>query len=230
MVEIRKAAPHKGKHWSDWAGFVTFLASAFSLVLRAGALTVMLGPTFLHELLVAFLFLIRGPAKSHLAGWKPRVAAYGGSFVMLLFVQTAYVFHTDWVAPSRSKALLVSGSVLWLVGSVAGIWTLWRLRRSFSVEPQARSLVTTGPYRFARHPIYTAYALQYVGIWLGHPSVALASAVLVWFLFTLARMHYEEAVLEGTFPEYSLYRAEVGAFAPRFRPVVREKPAMRTAA
>ena len=36
-------------------------------------------------------------------------------------------------------------------GSVLGLWPLWYLRHSFSLEPEARTLVVAGPYRLARH-------------------------------------------------------------------------------
>jgi protein-S-isoprenylcysteine O-methyltransferase Ste14 len=93
---------------------------------------------------------------------------------------------------------------------------VWHLRRSFSVEPEARALVTTGPYRFARHPIYAVYLLVNAGILLGHLTVPFAAVLAVWIGLMVLRIRYEEAVLTNAFPDYRAYRARVGAFGPRF--------------
>jgi protein-S-isoprenylcysteine O-methyltransferase Ste14 len=102
--------------------------------------------------------------------------------------------------------------VLWLAGAVLCLLPLWYLRRSFSLEPEARSLVTTGPYRLARHPIYTVYLLINTGILLRHLTLPLAVVLAIWVALLLVRVRYEEGVLAATFPEYPEYRRRVRAF------------------
>ena len=206
---------------ADWVGFVFFLALAGTymglagtILLQSPAVGVLMLPTFLNELMTAIAFLIRRPLRQELSGWTPRLAAYAGTFILPAFLQTAGRWRTDWIAPSSGLAMQV-GLVLWLFGAVVGLWTLWHLRRSFSLEPQARALVTSGPYRLARHPIYAAYILQYAGVWLAHTTVPLGVVLLAWLGITVVRIHFEEKVLEAAFPGYAQYRSSVGAFGPR---------------
>ena len=100
------------------------------------------------------------------------------------------------------------------LGSLGSFLVLWRLGKSFSIMPEARRLVTGGPYALARHPLYTVElvticgtALQFQAPW----SWVLAAAVLalLWI-----RSHYEEQVLEAAYPEYGAYRARTKRFIP----------------
>ena len=70
----------------------------------------------------------------------------------------------------------------------------------------------TGPYRWARHPIYTVYLLINTGILLRHLTLPFAAVLAVWLMTLILRVRYEESVLAGTFPEYPDYRRRVRAF------------------
>lgn len=211
-------APRQQRHWSDWVGFVVFGALAIDTLVRVPQVAVLLLPTFFHELLVALAFLFRRPLRMELQGWIPSLLAYAGTFLLLVFVEVAHAWHPGWIATTPSVAPRSIGLLLWLVGTLLALLTLWHLRRSFSIVPQARALVTTGPYHYARHPIYGAYVLQYSGIWLGHATLPLALVMLAWLAITLARVRFEEAVLLVAFPEYAAYRRSVGTFGPRLLP------------
>jgi len=214
-------------HWSNWVGFIFFMSVAALFFRRSMIVGFALLPILLHEAMVAFSFLLRQPARGELQGWRPRIAAYAGTFFVLSFAVVASTLYPGWLRPSPSKLLVLLGYLLWLCGVLFSVWTTWRLRRSFSLVPQAREIVTAGPYRLARHPIYTAYIVQYVGFWLAFRSLALTLALLVWFGLTLVRIRYEELVLAHTFPEYAEYRLRVGMFGPRLFPFGNkaEKPA-----
>ena len=102
--------------------------------------------------------------------------------------------------------------VLILVGSVGSVIAISRLGRSFSIMPEARKLVTSGPYALARHPLYVAEMFSIIGTailyqqpWAG----LLAAGVAV--LLTI-RSHFEEQVLTEQYPEYADYRKRVKRF------------------
>jgi protein-S-isoprenylcysteine O-methyltransferase Ste14 len=200
------------RHWSDWAGTLAFTGIAVGLWRQAPEFGVLILPGLIQELLIAVSFLVRGRARAGAPGVASRVVAYANSFLVMVFILAASRLHPEWLRPTPEPALRTAGAVLWLAGAVLCLWPLWYLRRSFSLEPEARTLVTTGPYRLARHPIYTVYLLINAGILLRHLTLPLAVVLAVWVLLLLVRVRYEEAVLAATFPEYPEYRRRVRAF------------------
>ena len=92
-------------------------------------------------------------------------------------------------------------------------------RRSFhaAANPTEGGLVTTGPYRFWRHPIYAAILLF---LWAGvlsqrhaPTSIALLLAAAAT-LFTGVRIHAEERLLNETFPDYAADSARTKRLVP----------------
>jgi protein-S-isoprenylcysteine O-methyltransferase Ste14 len=194
---------------------VAFTTIGVGLWRKAPEFGVLIIPGLLQELLVAVSFLVRGRAIQPKVGWLPRVVAYANSFIVMVFLLIAAEWHREWVKPTPIPELRTVGSVLWICGAVLSLWPLWYLRRSFSLEPAARTLVISGPYRFARHPVYAVYLAINAGILLRHLTLPFAAVLAAWLGLLLLRMRYEEAVLAGVFPEYAEYRRRVGAFGPR---------------
>ncbi len=200
------------RHWSDWIGTAAFVALGLLLWRRAPEFGLLVLPAILQELLVVVSFLVRGRARMGAPSWDARAIAYTNSFVILAFIWVASRAHPDWLRHTGDPTVRMVGSLLWATGAVLSLWPLWYLRRSFSLEPEARNLVTTGPYRLARHPIYTVYLLINAGILLRHLTVPFALVLAVWFVTLLLRIRYEEGVLSAAFPEYPEYRRRVRAF------------------
>jgi protein-S-isoprenylcysteine O-methyltransferase Ste14 len=203
------------RHWSDWVGVAVFTAIGVNLFTRSPEFGLLLLPALLQELVVAVSFLLRPRERLGAPGWGARIVAYANSFGVMLFLWYAARYRPDWIRGTTVPTLRTAGLALWLTGAVLSLWPLWYLRRNFSVEPAARNLVTTGPYRWARHPIYAVYLLINAGILLGHPTLPLAVVLAGWLALLLLRVGYEEAVLSTAFPQYREYRRRVGAFGPR---------------
>lgn len=210
------------RHWSDIVGCLAFFAVAVWDVRIAPAVSLALVPVFGYEIAAGLAFLTRRRPTASLRGWGPRVAAYGGTFIVPVFLAVAASRAPAWLTPvTRSFPaagvwLVVAGNILILAGAALSAWGLWHLRASISLEPAARGLVTRGPYSVARHPLYLAYLLSYTGLVLQHPTPHVAIVFIAWFAMTRARIRYEEGVLVAVYPEYSDYRAHVGAFGPKF--------------
>jgi protein-S-isoprenylcysteine O-methyltransferase Ste14 len=204
--------PLTTRHWSDWLGTAAFTAMAVGLWRQSPEFGVLLLPGLVQELLIAASFLVRGRARSSAPSWTSRVVAYLNSFLVMVFILVAGRLQPEWLRPTPNEALRFAGAILWLAAAVLCLWPLWYLRRSFSLEPEARDLVTSGPYRLARHPIYTVYLLINLGILLRHLTVPLTLVMAAWVVLLVVRVRYEEGVLTAAFPEYTEYRRRVRAF------------------
>ena len=89
-------------------------------------------------------------------------------------------------------------------------------RRSFhlAANPTQGGLVTTGPYRFIRHPIYTAVCLFTLSGVIAHCSLAAALLGLMVVTGALSRMLMEENLLVRQYPEYREYAAHTRRMIP----------------
>ena len=107
--------------------------------------------------------------------------------------------------------------VLQAVAIFLGIWARITFgRRSFHVmaNPTAGGLVTTGPYRFIRHPIYAAVCLFTVPPALATPSWAAAGFAALVVVAALVRVFCEEKLLVSKYPEYRQYATRTWRIVP----------------
>lgn len=116
--------------------------------------------------------------------------------LVLQFVARALLVPIAWVI------------VLQLSGVALMFWARLTFRgRSFhlAANPTEGGLVTTGPYRYVRHPIYTAACLiSWPGAIAVHTPAALGAAVLVG-AGAVIRMLCEERLLVARYPDYQAY-------------------------
>jgi protein-S-isoprenylcysteine O-methyltransferase Ste14 len=88
--------------------------------------------------------------------------------------------------------------------------------RSFHADakPTAGGLVTTGPYRYIRHPIYAAICLfVWAGV-LAHLSPIAIGLGLLATIGVLVRIRCEEALVTESYPEYRDYSARTKRLLP----------------
>lgn len=109
---------------------------------------------------------------------------------------------------------LLASDVLLLTGFASSVVIASRLGKAFSIMPEARVLVTTGAYRFVRHPLYVAEIVGMIGnvILFSQPWAALIGAAVI--ALQVVRSHFEEQVLLDAFPGYAGYRAQTKRFIP----------------
>jgi protein-S-isoprenylcysteine O-methyltransferase Ste14 len=81
---------------------------------------------------------------------------------------------------------------------------------------KGHELVTTGPYRLVRHPMYLGLYLNHVGVFLFTANWFIGATWLVGFtLIMLSRVPREESMMRGKFgTEYEVYAARTGRFLP----------------
>jgi protein-S-isoprenylcysteine O-methyltransferase Ste14 len=161
----------------------------------------------LYGLMVMALYVVRLRTCSKSAGIVPSVAAFLGSFMLFSLLLIGPCNQLPVWARLLSSFLLFSGNV-------GAILVLFWLGRSFSILPEGRKLITTGPYAIVRHPLYLIEALSTLGSIINFWSWQAVSLFVVQIVMQLIRMHYEETVLRESFPEYADYATRTKRLIP----------------
>jgi protein-S-isoprenylcysteine O-methyltransferase Ste14 len=104
--------------------------------------------------------------------------------------------------------------MLSLAGLVFAIVSLASLGRSFGIFPEARRLVTHGPYRWVRHPLYLAEITGALGGLLSSISIPTVAPFAVFVVLQYWRAMYEERALVQAFPEYAEYARKTWRILP----------------
>jgi protein-S-isoprenylcysteine O-methyltransferase Ste14 len=116
---------------------------------------------------------------------------------------------------SKRDGLVLVGDILATFGLAYSVWGLAYLRRSFSIIPEARRLVTGGPYSLSRHPVYLGEVTTAIGINLATAGWPGAVAIAYFVICELLRIRWEEGVLERAFPDqYPPYAGRVPRYFP----------------
>lgn len=145
-------------------------------------------------------------------------APYLAGFALLAMpsLGSAWLFHR--VLPRNDEINhfavgLVAGGLgfaVWARRHLAGNWSnLVVLRRN-------HELITSGPYRLVRHPIYTGILLAIAGTALARGDVRALLAMALVGAVIADQIAAEERLLAGSFGQaYGAYRLAVPALVPR---------------
>jgi protein-S-isoprenylcysteine O-methyltransferase Ste14 len=128
---------------------------------------------------------------------RPKVRDY--SIASSMAVGVAYVYPYAQVIYLRWSP----GHVAWPTGGLAlvtlvaglGLVSLLAMGRRFGVRPALRNLVTSGPYRLVRHPMYLSYILGDIGYNLQEWNFGTILLVLAGWAPLVYRIHAEEQIL-----------------------------------
>ena len=135
--------------------------------------------------------------------WKTAVIAAS------LLLPVGYLFVS--VDPSRVSIWLSTAE--WL-STASLLWSIVALGRNFSVLPQRRRIVRTGPYAIVRHPIYASYLVFDLLYCFSTPGILSAALWMTEVLILYLRARWEEEVLR----EDEAYRAYCRMVRSRFIP------------
>ncbi|HEY4274200.1 MAG TPA: isoprenylcysteine carboxylmethyltransferase family protein [Rhizomicrobium sp.] len=156
------------------------------------------------NLLLIYLIVVRSEPVRRSTGLVPRLCGFAGTFlgVGILYLKPV----------TLSLSWQIAAAFLVFAGSLGSVIVLSRLGKSFSIMPEARTLVTGGPYAYARHPLYAMEFIILAGtaIQFAQPWAALLALGVV--VLQVLRTHFEESVLRAAYPEYESYSARVKRF------------------
>ncbi len=114
------------------------------------------------------------------------------------------------MAPYRADVLFWLGISLILVAAAF-------LGRSLTATPVPRDraeLRTSGPYRWARHPIYSGVILVVIALSARSGSIVTVAVGVVTLVFFVVKSRWEERRLAARFAGYADYAARTGRFFP----------------
>jgi len=146
------------------------------------------------------------------SGWRTRLT---GVSVVAVFLISGVLRHGDLAV--HNVILATIGAVLFACGIALAVWARLHLGRNWGMPMTQRAepeLVTSGPYRFVRHPIYSGLLLAILGTALVDNLLGLiVVAVLVGYFYYCGTV--EERNLTATFPKaYPEYRSRTKMLIP----------------
>lgn len=152
--------------------------------------------------------------------WFWALMAIAGPIVALGVI--AFLVAPRWLDFARAElpwAVRLMGAPVGLAGVALFAWMFRHLGlnvTSTSMPRDNATLITTGPYRWIRHPMYSAALILIVATTLLTASVMVALGGAVMFALLAARSRTEERRLVEKFGEaYRAYQARTGRFLPR---------------
>jgi len=112
------------------------------------------------------------------------------------------------------------GYAVFALGCLLFAYSLLFLRRAFAgnIDPVSEDLVTGGPYRVVRHPLYLAMLVICLGLAVGLRSwLGIAFTIIVFFPSAVYRARLEEVALEDKFgAAWKAYRDRTRFIVPFF--------------
>jgi protein-S-isoprenylcysteine O-methyltransferase Ste14 len=125
------------------------------------------------------------------------------------------------IVSPRPTAQIVFGLGALYLGLAIMFWARFTLGRNWSglvTLKENHELVTRGPYRFVRHPIYTGVIVALIGTTLVEDNLLCILLVVITTWGFVKKARVEEAYMLETFgARYRDYRLRTGCLVPRLR-------------
>ena len=165
---------------------------------------------FVAWAILAMVYGSSGKRSSSAAAIGLRVLLLAGAYLAVRYGNSAPLLGplTDDFA--------AAGALLCIVGLAFAVWARVALGRSWGMPMTLHDdpeLVTSGPYRYVRHPIYSGLSAMLLGTSLVYPLAAVPCLLTIAYSVFAARR--EERDMEQRFPEaYAEYRGRSKFLVP----------------
>ena len=172
------------------------------------------------------LFYMRKGTESDARISKTRGERYRMPLVSILGLLGGLVGLVYVVAPQRVRLLALPlptwsrwvGACLGIISLLLFAWTHHTLGKNWSLAlltKEGHTLVSNGPYRRVRHPMYTAIFLQALAFFLLSANWVIGMTGLGTIILCVARVGDEEALMIEEFgDQYRAYMQRTGRFLP----------------
>ncbi|MBI3017208.1 MAG: isoprenylcysteine carboxylmethyltransferase family protein [Deltaproteobacteria bacterium] len=131
-------------------------------------------------------------------------------FILFYFFAVLNMNHLFFASPFMNMEMDGAGLALMVLGTLLRLW-------SVSYHGAVMNLITIGPYRYVRHPIYVANFFIGLGLclMLGQWYTLFLFIGLYIFVYTLIIISEEKRFLRSNYTElYTMYQRQVFCFLP----------------
>lgn len=163
--------------------------------------------TMAFYLLLIVAYLRRSPTSKTDRRWSSWLAAFAGTAAPFAIPLLSHGLTQEPAKETASAAVLG-------VGLLAMLWALGALGTNISVVPQAREVISHGPYARVRHPLYAAELINVVGLCLAHTGPWPWVVLIALVTFQVIRARREEELLSRELPGYIDYKARTPMLVP----------------
>jgi protein-S-isoprenylcysteine O-methyltransferase Ste14 len=149
---------------------------------------------------------------------------WGGFTARFLIVLLVIVL---WIVPFFAQRLFelaqifkVTGILVCIAGLSFSIWARKTLGKNWSANPHEtkkdHDLITDGPYKYVRHPIYSGEILALIGTFFATGRLNIFIFFTVFTFGVYMRSRIEDSVMANEFGDkYLEYKEKVGGIIPR---------------
>ena len=147
----------------------------------------------------AYSFLVRSPALMP-AMTNEVLVPFLSFFSPILVLNSVLLFPANYSIPL--------GALIAVPGVALSIYALAHLKCSFAILPAVRDVVSNGPYRYVRHPLYLGETMYLLGMMLILFNLASVILFVASMALLVQRIRLEENKLM-THPAYKDYAGKV---------------------
>jgi protein-S-isoprenylcysteine O-methyltransferase Ste14 len=103
-------------------------------------------------------------------------------------------------------------------GILLAIWAVWVMRRSkLTAMPEPHpdgKIIANGPYSIIRHPMYASLFLVFIPLVISYPSAGRIIILIIFTVNQIAKLLYEEKLIQKMYPEYDAYAKKTWRIIP----------------
>ncbi|TCR79100.1 isoprenylcysteine carboxylmethyltransferase family protein [Rhizobium sp. BK376] len=153
--------------------------------------------------------------------YSPKMATGAKLISAVVIATTLFFLYLAWYEHQVAWVQIV-GLVIEICAAALFWWAVSASRKArlrFAFDPDhPDSIVTTGPYRYLRHPFYTSYLMFWSGWAIASSSTwAVVPVIAFVIIYVSAALGEEKKFSKSPLaPEYEAYRRKTGFLIPRF--------------